>query len=218
VPFRAIPGQIRVRRGHRLLALILWSFDNACCPPQNTGYPPQQFNSYPPALAAYAQQQNLGLAQVQPQQNLGHNMSVGSSATFLSSAPVAVLARTLQISCQSALDPYCGGRPILLNQHKAGPSQRYEDPFARTGSPVAYQDHPVLRVRNAEPSICSLRGLRRRRSAHLACRCLDHQGRRYDGKGRPLNVGGEKAPLVHLDGGAYQEQPRTPAPPAYRDG
>jgi hypothetical protein len=38
-----------------------------------------------------------------------------------------------------------------------------------------------------------------------------------DGKGRPLNTLGEKAPLVHLDGGLYQEPaPDTvPAPPAY---
>lgn len=44
----------------------------------------------------------------------------------------------------------------------------------------------------------------------------------YDGKGRPLNMHPEKPPLVHLDGGAYQ-QPTTDRarsenePPAYMD-
>ncbi|PPQ99214.1 hypothetical protein CVT24_009233 [Panaeolus cyanescens] len=41
-----------------------------------------------------------------------------------------------------------------------------------------------------------------------------------DGKGRPINTLGEKAPLVHLDGGMYQEPapgqlPAGAAPPAY---
>ena len=46
-----------------------------------------------------------------------------------------------------------------------------------------------------------------------------------DGKGRPVNLGGEKAPLVHLDGGRYEEplvqiggpssSSNEPAPPAY---
>ena len=52
-----------------------------------------------------------------------------------------------------------------------------------------------------------------------------------DGKGRPFNTAGEKMPLVHLDGGLYQQpgsgaqmgfgnpstQPTGPAPPAYTE-
>ena len=60
-----------------------------------------------------------------------------------------------------------------------------------------------------------------RRSARGASRAAGRSAARataVDGKGRPLNVAGEKAPLVHLDGSLYQEptpSAPTPAPPAY---
>jgi len=176
-------------------------------PPQNTGYPPQQFNSYPPALAAYAQQHSIGQPQVQPQQNVGgHNMSSG---TFLATA------------AGSSSDTNSAGSVMRRQTNtsqpsQTAPSQRYEDPYARTGSPVTYhgQAHPVLQVRNAEPGDIFSEGS----STTFGTPGLSVSGpatSNMDGKGRPLNLGGEKAQLVHLDGGAYQEQPRTPAPPSY---
>jgi hypothetical protein len=187
-------------------------------PNQTMGYPPQQYNSYPPALAVYAQQHGHGQAPVQPQQNLGHNMSLGSSATFLTSA-----AGSSSDTNAANLFPVGAGsvlrRPTNSSQPpQIMPSQPYEDQFARTGSPVtAYQNQQVLRVRNAEPTDTIVEGSSSRTFGTPGLSVSGQATPTVDGKGRPLNLGGEKALLVHLDGGAYQEQPRTPAPPAYME-
>ena len=102
---------------------------------------------------------------------------------------------------------------------------QYEDPFARSGSPVSVQEQRILQVTNADPAtpLHPAAGSSRqsyqgraggvRESVDGAARATA-----VDGKGRPLNVAGEKAPLVHLDGSLYQEptpSAPTPAPPAY---
>jgi hypothetical protein len=178
-------------------------------PPQNIGYPPQQFNSYPPALAAYAQQQGLGQPQVQPQQNLGHNTSFGSSATFSAAGSSSGSHPTnfVPMGAGSVLR-----RPTSISQQSQ--LQRYEDPFARTGSPIAYQDRQVLHVMNTENM--SVEGSSSSRTFSTPGLSVSGPSMSsFDGKGRPFNLGGEKAPLVHLDGGTYEERSRTPAPPAY---
>lgn len=178
---------------------------------QSMGYPPQQFNSYPPALAAYAQQQGIVHPQIQQQQNLGHNASVASSSATSAAGS----------STGSNFVPVGAGtrRPTSIS-HQSQPmhSQRYEDPFARTGSPVAYQDRQLFHVRNPEPSHSFIEGSS---SMTYGTPGLSVSGALTssdrDGKGRPLGMGGEKVPLVHLDGGAYEERSRTPAPPAYME-
>lgn len=178
---------------------------------QSMGYPPQQFNSYPPALAAYAQQQGIAQPQIQLQQNLGHNTSVGSSSATSAAGS----------SSGSTFVPVGAGlrRPASISQQsQLMHSQRYEDPFARTGSPVAYQDHHLFHVRNPELGHSFVEGSSSRTfgTPGLSVSGPLTSGDR-DGKGRHLGTGGEKAPLVHLDGGAYEERSRTPAPPAYME-
>lgn len=177
-------------------------------PPQTMGYPPQQFNSYPSALAAYAQQQGIVQPQIQLQQNLGHNGSVGSSSTSAGGSnsgsnfvPVGAVLR----------------RPTSISQQQLMHSQRYDDPFARTGSPVAYQDRQLFHVMNPEPNAFVEGSSSRTFGTPGLSMSGPSTSTDRDGKGRPLNIGGEKAPLVHLDGRAYEEQPRTPAPPAYME-
>jgi len=185
-------------------------------PPQNTGYPPQQFNSYPPALAAFAQQHSIGQVQVQPQQNFASGHNTRSSNTFLASAASSS-------DTNSANIVPVGAGSVMRRQTNTSqpsqitPSQLYDDPYARTGSPVTHHEQvrPVLQVRNAEPGDMFSEGSS---STTFGTPGLSVSGpaiSNMDGKGRPLNLEGEKAQLVHLDGGAYQEQPRTPAPPAY---
>lgn len=116
-------------------------------------------------------------------------------------------------------------------------AQQHDDPFARTGSPVSIQEHRILQVTNAEPSSLSYRasgvydpqayyagqGDASSSSGGAGPSSEGSQaGSSTDGKGRPLNLRGEKAALVHLDGGLYQEPssempPPGPAPPAYND-
>ena len=129
------------------------------------------------------------------------------------------------------------------------PQQQYEDPFARSGSPVSIQEQRILQVTNADTSsILGSPGPVRSSvlagpgpsSSAFGAAFASGSGSGAggsagpsastatrpsvtDGKGRPLNMLGEKAPLVHLDGGLYQEplpgQVRTPgpAPPAYME-
>ncbi|KAF9532843.1 hypothetical protein CPB83DRAFT_890511 [Crepidotus variabilis] len=196
-------------------------------PQQTMGYPPQpqpsNFNSYPPALANYAQHQQQ--PQLMPKPNLGHNPSVASSATsasLYSSASYAAPSTYTGSSAGPSSGPsgsnMAGFVPMgaaAAGLSRPGPSQsppqpqqtqQYEDPFARASSPViAQQQRTQLAVRNTspEPAEGSSSGVGRVRVT--------------DGKGRPLNTRGEKAALVHLDGGAFQGRTQTPAPPAYME-
>ncbi|KAJ3576857.1 hypothetical protein NP233_g133 [Leucocoprinus birnbaumii] len=89
----------------------------------------------------------------------------------------------------------------------------------RTGSPVSFQERRILQVTNADllPQSPQTPGVG---SSSLDNRLsVDPQ---RDGKGRIISKG-EKAPIVHLDGGRFQEDiagssssaPAGPAPPAY---
>lgn len=102
----------------------------------------------------------------------------------------------------------------------------HEDPgyFNRAGSPVSVHEQRILQVANAPP-------------ASVESDVFEHvpfvPGPRRDGKGR-LSMIDEKAPIVHLDGGRYQDPSLnagstssglmagpatfvTPAPPAYTE-
>lgn len=83
--------------------------------------------------------------------------------------------------------------------------QHYDDPFARPGIPtVAQAPRQQLVVRNLSPEPVE------------DSSSSSGRARVTDGKGRPVNARGEKAALVHLDGGAFA-QPPAPAPPAYME-
>ncbi|KDR73703.1 hypothetical protein GALMADRAFT_142159 [Galerina marginata CBS 339.88] len=120
--------------------------------------------------------------------------------------------------------------------------QQYEDPFARSGSPVSIQEQRILQVTNGEPSSpgANESGIYNPNAYYSAEASSSSStaagpstsggsqagssstGGVIDGKGRPLNFRGEKAPLVHLDGGVFEERAPDapivgPAPPAYSE-
>ncbi|KAF9449599.1 hypothetical protein P691DRAFT_758945 [Macrolepiota fuliginosa MF-IS2] len=80
----------------------------------------------------------------------------------------------------------------------------------RTGSPISFQEQRILQVTNADL---------RTQSPGTPTGATSPEPQR-DGKGRTM-IRGEKAPIVHLDGGRYQEgaagssSAAGPAPPAY---
>ena len=100
--------------------------------------------------------------------------------------------------------------------------QQTSDPvYNRSGSPVSIQEQRILQVSNAGPDEASSS------SAAINYPSTADATTAYDGKGRPINLGGEKPALVHLDGGRYEEpsaggggdgvapRPMGAAPPAY---
>ncbi|PPQ86904.1 hypothetical protein CVT25_009790 [Psilocybe cyanescens] len=114
--------------------------------------------------------------------------------------------------------------------------QQYEDPFARTGSPVSMHEAPrILQVTNAEPETLddsmsiyesgpSVAGPSGSGSGSAAANTASQAqagsssssaGGAAGGSGRPLSARAEKAGLVHLDGGLYQTP--APGPPAYTE-
>lgn len=188
-------------------------------PQQGMGYPPTQFVSYPPALANYALQQQQGFGTGQAPQDLSHNNSIGSTGTMPSSSGsganlLVPMGSVMRRQSQYSQQPY-----------QQVQQQQYEDPFARSGSPVSIQDNRVLQVMNAEPnrySEGSSSGAGAFSTPGLFVVGSSSGVESIDGKGRPMDIRGEKAALVHLDGGAYQdplpsERPGTPAPPAYAE-
>lgn len=107
------------------------------------------------------------------------------------------------------------------------PAGGHEDPayFNRAGSPVSVHEQRILQVANARPVSVEPDAFE-----HVSVPIVAPEPR-LDGKGR-LSTIGEKAPIVHLDGGRYQQQDLgagssssgpvmaarvTPAPPAYTE-
>lgn len=182
-----------------------------------TNYP-QQYNSYPPALATYAQQQQGFLSPaghgqpnlyktahnspLSPPSNMpGNTAGTSGSSNF----PQMGMAAAMPVQGQYPQQPFW--------QAQQQQAQRYEDPFARTvtsGSSTQESPNRSFQVMNADTSTSvdgpSIPGLT----------IMGPSGSQTDGKGRQMNLQGEKAALVHLDGGAYQDTD-TPAPPAYME-
>ncbi|KAF8969553.1 hypothetical protein BDZ97DRAFT_2055649 [Flammula alnicola] len=242
---------------------------------QGQGYPPTQSSSYPPALQNWAAANQgygsvnpagvttnaqgfapgAGSQAAGPSSSMGHNPSAGSvgsiPSTYSTSSSGAAGAYNVGVP---ALVPVIVGAGVRNNnrqqqqqqqQRQQQQQQQYEDPFARTGSPVSLQEQRILQVTNAEPS-SPLYPPTPARQSYIGASYYANQpvasssssssavagpsgssnssqpsSSGVDGKGRPLNTRGEKAPLVHLDGGLYQEPapdaelPASPAPPAY---
>ena len=188
-----------------------------------TSYHPQQFNAYPPALATYAQQQQQGFGA--PPTGHGQPVFFQNAGNPTLSPPSGIPGNTAGASGSSNLPQMAGAAamPIMMQgqfpqqqywQTQQPQQQRYEDTFARTatsGSSTQENPNQVLQVVNADTGTfaegSSTPGLTIVGSSPSGSQ---------DGKGRQLYLRGEKVPLVHLDGGAYQEA-STPAPPAYME-
>ena len=188
-----------------------------------------------------------------PPSSLAHNTSIGSTG----SAPSTMSSWGAPSGAGSSTGPYTPPIiPIIAGNIRNNQQQRYEDPFNRTGSPVSIQEQRILQVtNNAEPSSPYDRGSIYDPNAYYAESSSSSSAAvagpsssssagpsggtsnasssafAMDGKGRPLNMSGEKVPIVHLDGGLYQQpvpgvqmgfgnapsQPPGPAPPAYAE-
>lgn len=246
--------------------------------PPGAGQPFNPTQNYPPNLQNYMQTQGYSPPPPQPNTNLSHTMSVGSTApsTYSNSSwgagssspgynpgpaniiPVMAAAglaggsgaagvnrmTTHQAQGPSTADPSNQYPPHPHNaslhhtasyQPSMSSQSNYSDPFNRTGSPVSVQENRILHIANADPGFGSpdnsfSYGNNAEASSSAAAgpgpssaaAGSSSAATQVDGKGRPLNTSGEKAPLVHLDGGAYQapepgttNPPPGPAPPAY---
>lgn len=111
---------------------------------------------------------------------------------------------------------FTGASTGAPNAAAAAMGRRDFDP--RAGSPVSFQEQRILQVANADlvPQSPSSPGPGLSTSAGRTS--LDPQ---RDGKGRIVTKG-EKAPIVHLDGGRYQQRAGSSsaavsAPPAYSE-
>lgn len=222
--------------------------------PQNSGYPAQGASSpsmYPPALQNWAatQQQGQGYAagvsnvqgygsgpvMGQGAGPLSHNGSAGSYTSSAWGAP-ASSSGAQHVGIPPLVPVPVGGARRQSAQPVPPPPQQqqayaqYEDPFARSGSPVSVQEQRILQVTNADPATPLYPPAGPSRQSYFGGQLHDagsssagpssaNTAPAVDGKGRRLNLQGEKVPLVHLDGGLYQEpEPNAPAPapPAYQ--
>jgi len=170
--------------------------------PQHQPYPQQQ---------PYPQPYGPPPMQNQTQRSLSHHLSVGSTMSMSTSGGIG-----------GSSGPSMDAMPSLVIQ----PGQIYpqhQQPFVQqsygeslSGSQSVGSAGPpetqVLQIRNPGPDTIaqdSSAGL-------VAPPPSTSSPSPIDGKGRPLDMGGEKAAMVHLDGGAYGES-STPAPPAYME-
>ncbi|KAF5330542.1 hypothetical protein D9619_005230 [Psilocybe cf. subviscida] len=158
---------------------------------------------------------------------LGYTTSVGSVATGVSSwgATSVTTSSARRNSTQPGFAAL--GQQLQQPQPRQSPMlyTQYEDPFARSGSPVSIQEQRILQVVNAEPSSPSassnaVQAQSSSQAYHVANLSATEQevvgagagaAAQRDGNGGPMRD--EKSPAVHLNGALYQE---PPAPPAYQ--
>jgi len=93
--------------------------------------------------------------------------------------------------------------------------------FNRSGSPISIQEPRILQVTNAPISPTSPMHDAFAESSSAAAAASAVLGPPRDGKGRVIQSMSSKPPLVHLDGGRYQEgagsSSAANAPPAYAE-
>ncbi|RXW22072.1 hypothetical protein EST38_g3783 [Candolleomyces aberdarensis] len=193
---------------------------------QQQGYPPQGYGGQ--GLTAYPPSSGQSYGGSQGYYGSDHGHSYGGSASGHSTNPSMGSWNGAPAQSQNNMIPVMVG----------GNRQSYIDPENRAGSPVSIQEQRVLQVINPDNSYTFSSG---GGASSAVAGGSSSSGAAYssgagsssaaasavDGKGRPINFGGEKAPLVHLDGGRYEEPhlpvsaggPSTssgdPAPPAY---
>jgi hypothetical protein len=194
---------------------------------QSQGFPPQGYGGQP-GLNAYppSSNQSYGGSQGYYGSDHGHHYG-GGSASGHSTNP-----STGSWNSGPVVQPQTNIIPVMAG----GNRQSYIDPEQRTGSPVSIQEHRVLQVINPDNSYTFSSGggassavaggsSSSAAAAAFAAGSPSPPPGTVDGKGRPIRLGGEKAPLVHLDGGLYEEplvqiggpssSSNDPAPPAY---
>jgi len=206
---------------------------------QAQGYPP---TSYPPALQNYqgASQPYGAAANTQGGYNAQGFASASGQAT--GSVPTSSLVPNPSMgSATSNTTSSWGGSstgpyqppiiPIIGGPARNNQQQQYEDPYNRTGSPVSIHEQRILQLANPETSSYHRGSVYDPNAYYMEAGTSSSAGPSSvsgsssaprDGKGRPLVLVGEKAPIVHLDGGVYEQQPEPvavvqtgSAPPAY---
>ncbi|KAH6902301.1 hypothetical protein BKA70DRAFT_668798 [Coprinopsis sp. MPI-PUGE-AT-0042] len=177
----------------------------------NQVYPPQQPQYSNPPNNGYHPHQ----AQVMQQGYYGAPSTLSSNPSVTSST---------QYGSQYGIPPQpVGGPPPQTHGH--APSASVSS-YGRSGSPVSVQNAQVLQVMNPETSY-QYNHTQAGSSSSAGYPAASSAVPAYptDGKGRPVNTMGEKSPIVHLDGGRYEEPgpstsgtthpPSGPPPPAY---
>jgi len=208
---------------------------------QAQGYPP---SSYPPALQNWGANQGVS----QPYGAAAHTQGGYNAQGFASgsgqatgSVPTSSLVPNPSVGSANTTSSWGGSStgpyqppiiPIIGGPIRNNQQQQYEDPFNRTGSPVSIHEQRILQLANPESSynrssIYDPNAYYSEAGASSSAGPSSVSGSSSaprDGKGRPLVLVGEKAPLVHLDGGMYEQQPEPvpvvhtgPAPPAYAE-
>ena len=224
---------------------------------QGPGYPPSSFQS---ALQNWGPNQGYGATNQGGYNGQGFASSTGQASGSMPTSSLAPntsigSAGSLPPGAGSSTRPYTPPIiPIIAGSVRNNRQQQYEDPFHPTDSSssisVYSQEQRVLQVTNADPPSSYDRGsiydpnvyyAEGSSSSSAAAGSSSLAGRSggassgstfvMDGKGRPLNMAGEKVPIVHLDGGLYERpapdvqtgfgnattQPTGPAPPAYTE-
>ncbi|KAF8808970.1 hypothetical protein BYT27DRAFT_6529697 [Phlegmacium glaucopus] len=179
---------------------------------------------YPPALQNWNASHGFGQAQAGPSTSSNNNSNRGDGPGPSTNLPYDSRASTPSVYSHASYignssTPYNGGDsssgapslPSMGAIHSSNQQQKHPHrPFGRVPSlqvtnNTDYDYQPYTEIGSSSLSMGS---------------GPSQQAPSYDGKGRPLNMPPEKAPLVHLDGGLYEEPPssgpRTAnAPPAY---
>ncbi|KAF6763781.1 hypothetical protein DFP72DRAFT_483205 [Ephemerocybe angulata] len=170
---------------------------------QQQGYGSQALNAYPP--------QGQG-AYYGTEPRLSPNPSVGSSA--YSQQSYGTHSQNMSI-------------PLVASAIPPGRLPANFDPENRSGSPVSIQEQRVLQVINPDSSYGLPVGERDSMFSTTGASSSASPPRPLvDGKGRPIDLNGQMVPLVHLDGGRYEEPlvpsqvaggsaQTGPLPPAY---
>ncbi|TFK36349.1 hypothetical protein BDQ12DRAFT_248110 [Crucibulum laeve] len=94
----------------------------------------------------------------------------------------------------------------------------YSDPayHNRAGSPVSIQEQRVLQVTNPQPPSPANESFQfggGAASSSMSYPPAPQPEPQRDGKGRPISIAGQKMPIVHTDGGRFQEQFSSPSSP-----
>jgi len=103
-------------------------------------------------------------------------------------------------------------------QQPYGQQQAYEDSFSGSQSvgSVGPHDNRVLQARNPDTFVQDSSATFNTSGLAAGPSSSTSSPTPIDGKGRLLDTRGEKVPMVHLDGGAFNESSSS-APPAYRE-
>lgn len=172
-------------------------------------YGPQQGyvaqNTYPPQSQGYSRSSYYGSSDhnhsstaYNPNPSLMSNPSVGSSswAGGSSTAYVPPLPQGMMAPLVPGVAPPASNRPHSFDQD------------GRSGSPVSIQEQRVLQVINPDSSYLGSsppQGSNLGSPSSPVGGSSGQQSSAVDGKGRPIDTRGQFVPLVHLDGGAYEE-------------